>query len=175
MKIIPTGLYNQLLFNLLFFKIENLKIGFTTTALLGKLLNEGDITNQQFNRFWTAARAFHIRTYEYALDNLPRNDDLLINAQVRNFETRRSASSSIDQLLYFIKRYVLYFLEGLAKYLLRKPLRLYSQISDCVIIMFVLSWWKKVLISRETYFLVLKIFENVFFFNFKKQFQHKSF
>ena len=69
MKIIPMGLYNLLLFNLLFFKDENLEIGFTTKALLEKLLNEGDITNQQFNRFLMAARAFHIRTYEYAFDN----------------------------------------------------------------------------------------------------------
>ena len=116
-----------------FFIDENL-IGFAIKALLEKLLNEGDITNQQFNRFLTVARAFHIRTYEYALDNIPRNDDLLINARVLNFETRRSASTSIDQLLYFIKQYVMYFLEGGAKYLLRKLLRLYSQISNCVVI-----------------------------------------
>ena len=137
MKIIPTGLYNLLLFNLLFFKDENLENGFTTKALLEKLLNEGDITNQQFNRFLTAATTFHIHTYEYALDNLPRNDGLLINARVLNFETRISASTSIEQLLYFIKRYVMYFLESLAKYLLQKSLRLYSQILDCFINMFV--------------------------------------
>ena len=68
MKIILTGLYD-----LLFFKDENLEIRFATKVLLEKLLNESDITNQQFNRFLTAARAFHIRTYEYALENLPRN------------------------------------------------------------------------------------------------------
>ena len=137
MKIIPTDLYNLVLFNLLFFKDENLEIGFATKALLEKLLNKDDITNEQFNRFLTAAKAFHIRTYEYALDNLSRKDDLLINARVLSFDTRRSKSTSIDQLLYFIKRYVMYFLGSMAKYLLRKPLRLYSQIPDCAIIMFV--------------------------------------
>ena len=114
MKILPTGLYNLLLFNLLFFKDENLEIGFATKALLEKLLNEDDITNQQFNRFLTAAKA-----------------------RVLSFDTRRSERTSNDQLLYFIKRYVMYFLGSMAKYLLRKPLRLYSQIPDCAIIMFV--------------------------------------
>ena len=114
MKIIPTDLYNLLLFNLLFFKDENLEIGFATKALLEKLLNEDDITNQQFNRFLTAAKA-----------------------RVLSFDTRRSERTSNDQLLYFIKRYVMYFLGSMAKYHLRKPLRLYSQIPDCAIIMFV--------------------------------------
>ena len=82
MKIIPRGLYNLLLFNLLIFKDENLEIGFATKALLEKLLKNGDIINQQFNRFLTAAGAFYICTYEYALGYLPRNDDLLINARV---------------------------------------------------------------------------------------------
>ena len=82
MKIVPASLHNLLFFNLLFFINENLETGFATKALLEKLLNEGDITNQQFNNFLAAARAFHVRTYEYALDNLPRNDDLLINAQL---------------------------------------------------------------------------------------------
>ena len=51
----------------------------------------------------------------------------------------------------------MYFSEGLAKRLLRKPLWLYSQISDCVIIIFV--FWadeKKSYLARETY-LVLQI------------------
>ena len=90
----------MLLLNLLFFKVGNLEIGFATKALLEKLLNEGDITNQRFNRFSTGVTAFHIHTYEYTLDNLPRNDDLLINPRVLNFETRRLASTSIEQLLY---------------------------------------------------------------------------
>ena len=51
-------------------------------ASVMKGLKDGDIINQQFNRFLTAAGAFYICTYEYALDNLPRNDDLLINARV---------------------------------------------------------------------------------------------
>ena len=54
MKVIHTDLYEMLLFNLLFFKDENLEIGFTTKALLEKLSTEGDIL--------TAARAFHNRT-----------------------------------------------------------------------------------------------------------------
>ena len=114
------------------------KLALLKKTILEKLLNKGDITNQQFNRFLTAARAFHIHIYEYTLDKLPRNDDLVINVRVLNFETRGSESTSIEQLLYLIKRYVMYFLEGLAKSLLRKPLLLYSQISDCVIIMFLL-------------------------------------
>ena len=69
MKITPTSLYNLLLFNLLLSKDENLEISFGIKALLEKLLNEGDITNQQFNRVLTVARAFHIHTYECALDN----------------------------------------------------------------------------------------------------------
>lgn len=45
MKIIPLGLYNLLLFNLLFFKDENLEIGFAKKTILEMLLNKGDITN----------------------------------------------------------------------------------------------------------------------------------
>ena len=40
MKIVPTGLHNLLLFNLPFFINENVEIGFATTILLQKLLNE---------------------------------------------------------------------------------------------------------------------------------------
>ena len=54
MKVIHTDLYEMLLFNLLFFKDQNLEIGFTTKALLEKLSTEGDIL--------TAARAFYNRT-----------------------------------------------------------------------------------------------------------------
>ena len=103
-------LHNLSLFNLLFYTDKKMEIGFATKTLLEKLLNEGNRSvnnDQQFSRFLMAARAFYIRTYAHALDNLSRNDELLINARVLNFKIRRSRSTSIDQLLYFKKWYVM--------------------------------------------------------------------
>ena len=51
MKIVPMGLHNLLVFNLLFYTDKNLEIGFATKALLEKLLNERDITISSLTDF----------------------------------------------------------------------------------------------------------------------------
>jgi len=90
---------------MLFLKIDDeLEIGFTTKALLNRLLNNGDIAHQQVRSFHRAVRAYHSRTLEYALFNLPRNEELLINAKVINFDSRRYKETSVDQFRYFIER-----------------------------------------------------------------------
>ena len=76
--------------------------GIITRRELQKLLNEGDITNVQVNHFYEGVRAFYARALEYALDNLPMKDDLLINAKFVNLGLRNNALFS--QVEYFIQR-----------------------------------------------------------------------
>ena len=82
---------------------EYIFIGIITRREIQKLLNEGDITNVQVNNFYEGVRAFYARALEYALDNLPMKDDLLINAKFVNFGLRNNALFS--QVEYFIQRY----------------------------------------------------------------------
>jgi len=56
---------------------EKLNVGFTTRARLNRLLDAGDITPQQVQRFQQAAQAFLVRAVEYALDKLPLREALL--------------------------------------------------------------------------------------------------
>ena len=115
-----------------------------------------------------------MRTFEYALDELARNGDLLINGRFLNFQTRRSASTSIDQLLYFIKRHVTYFLQAVWQSTFPDKLcefihKFRTALQLCLCFKLI----KKVLLNKET-FLVLKILENVFSY-FKQQFQYTPF
>lgn len=55
-------------------------IGIGTKTCIQKLVQEGDISQTQVTKFYASARAFYVRSMEYALANLPVKDSLLENA-----------------------------------------------------------------------------------------------
>lgn len=69
-----------------------------------KLLNEGDIGQSQVTEFYKSVRAFYVRAFEYALDNLPLKDELLRNARFTSFTAKDNALFS--QVEYFVDRSV---------------------------------------------------------------------
>jgi len=73
-----------------------------TRQHLDKLLREGDITMQQLKRFYSAAWNFYIAAANYALYNLPLEDELLENAEFVYFPRR--AEATISQITYFISQ-----------------------------------------------------------------------
>jgi len=81
---------------------SSLFIGIVTRQHLDKLLREGDITLLQLKKFYSAAWNFYIAAANYALYNLPLEDELLANAEFVYFPRR--AEATISQVTYFISR-----------------------------------------------------------------------
>ena len=75
-----------------------------TKSCVMKLYNEGDISQSQMTTFYASVRAFYVRAFEYALANLPLQDDLLKNATFVNFNSREN--STFTHVEYFVQRYL---------------------------------------------------------------------
>ena len=67
---------------------EKLVIGFVTRATVDRLLEEGDITSEQVQRFQQAAVAFLERAVEYAMKKLPMKEPLLKHATFLDVQQR---------------------------------------------------------------------------------------
>lgn len=73
-----------------------------TRQLLVRLEQEGDISSNQVKRFYDGVRQFYLTAATYAIENLPMNDPLLMNAEFVYFPRREHAS--ISQVTYFVSR-----------------------------------------------------------------------
>ena len=69
---------------------------------LRKLLEDGDIGQEQVTKFYASARCFYVQAISYSLTNLPLSDDMLTNASFVSFKKRESAKFS--QVEYFVGR-----------------------------------------------------------------------
>ena len=79
----------------------HLFIGFTTKQSLQKLLNEGDISEHDYNKFYKGARTFFITAAEYVIKTYPLKDDLLKHAKFVDFENQEEATfSSVEYFIY---------------------------------------------------------------------------
>lgn len=67
---------------------RKLNIGFTTRAKLNRLLDDGDITPQQMEKFHEAALAFLINAVEYTLKKLPLQEPLLKHTKFADVRQR---------------------------------------------------------------------------------------
>ncbi|GAA6086937.1 adhesion G protein-coupled receptor E3-like isoform X1 [Tachysurus ichikawai] len=82
---------------------NKLSVGFTTRARLNHLLDAGDITAHQVDKFQTAALKFLMKAVEYALQKLPLKEPLLNHA--RFVDVRQRAECGVEDALYFVERY----------------------------------------------------------------------
>ncbi|KAK1897877.1 Zinc finger BED domain containing protein 5 [Dissostichus eleginoides] len=82
---------------------EKLVIGFTTRATLNRLLDAGDITPQQVQRFQQAAVAFLVRAVEYAMKKLPMREPLIKHAMFLDVQQR--VECGVEDALYFVDRF----------------------------------------------------------------------
>lgn len=64
----------------------NLEVGFSTKALVNKLISSREVENHTVDELFNGVRIFHTTTFNYGLNHLPHNDELVINAQLVNFE-----------------------------------------------------------------------------------------
>ena len=78
-------------------------IGLITRSTLHTRLDNGALAPSQSKRFYESVRAFYVHAFEYALKNLPLNDELLKNANFVNFTLR--TDSAFAQVEYFVTRY----------------------------------------------------------------------
>ncbi|XP_062848412.1 uncharacterized protein LOC134310716 [Trichomycterus rosablanca] len=78
-------------------------IGFTTRATLSRLLDAGDITPQQVERFHQAALAFLIGAVEYAIVKLPLRETLLKHA--RFVDVQQRTECEVNDAAYFVERF----------------------------------------------------------------------
>ena len=81
---------------------KDLQIGFTTRLCLMKLLNDGDVSDCQVKRFFTAVTCFYETAVQYAIDNLPHGDEVLQNSRFLNYEKKEG--STFTQIEYFLSR-----------------------------------------------------------------------
>ncbi|XP_028303727.1 uncharacterized protein LOC114463975 isoform X6 [Gouania willdenowi] len=82
---------------------EKLVIGFTTRATLNRLLEAGDVTLQQVQRFQQAAVAFLERAVEYAIKKLPMKEPLIKHAMFLDVQQR--AECGVEDAFYFVDRF----------------------------------------------------------------------
>ena len=87
---------------ILYYIDESIFIGIITRSKLRTLVNSGDISPTESNKFFSV-RAFYVLAMKYALKNLPLNDDLLKKASFVNFSSRNDVTFS--QVEYFVDRY----------------------------------------------------------------------
>ena len=80
---------------------RKLNIDFTTRVKLNRLLDDGDITSQQMEKFHEAALAFLINAMDYALKKLPLQEPLLKHAKF--VDVRQRLECGIEDALYFVE------------------------------------------------------------------------
>lgn len=83
---------------------ECLLIGFMTKQTIQRLLNEGDISTQQYSLFFRAVKAFLVRATEYLLKWCPLEDELLTHSTWLDFENR--LEKSFLSVQYFVLHYL---------------------------------------------------------------------
>ena len=77
-------------------------IGFATKMLLNALLDEGDILQEDANKFHKAVRGFEIEALNYSKTRLPIKDDVVKHARFLNVQRR--LDTNFDDVLYFVHR-----------------------------------------------------------------------
>jgi hypothetical protein len=55
-------------------------------------LDEGDLSDSEVKTFYMAVRSFYEKAVQYAIKNLPLDDEVLRNAAFVNFEARETAA-----------------------------------------------------------------------------------
>ena len=66
------------------------------------MFDEGDISEAQYARFYTAMRAFHLEVINYTLNNFLFEDDFLKDARFLDFQDLKR---SFQNVLWFIDYY----------------------------------------------------------------------
>ena len=79
-------------------------IGFTTRGTLNRLLDAGDITPQQVQRFQQAAVAFLVGAVESAMKKPPMREPLIKHAM--SLDVQQRAECGVEDALYFVHRLV---------------------------------------------------------------------
>lgn len=77
-------------------------VGFVTKSTLNRLVASGDASPRDEIKFYSGAKAFFVRAFEYGLARMPLNDPLLCSAKFVNFEERENITFSMPH--YFIQR-----------------------------------------------------------------------
>ena len=89
---------------------EDIFIGMYTRQCLQRLFREGDLSSTEKTIIFIAVWAFYVPAMEYALANLPFNNDVLKNATFAHIPSREDAS--FVQVKFFVSRYITKFTHG---------------------------------------------------------------
>ena len=71
---------------------SSLEVGLNVGLFICELFNAREINKYDTERFYSAARSFHVTAYRNELKIIPHSNELLRNAEVINWETRRDSS-----------------------------------------------------------------------------------
>ena len=81
---------------------KELFVAIVTRIKINKCLADGDISDQEVKKFYSAVREFYIAAAKYMQNNLPLHDDTLMNAHFVNWEERNLAR--FEEVTYFVQR-----------------------------------------------------------------------
>lgn len=93
----------------MFIEHQNIYLGGTTKAMLNKLLNEGDITETKYNKFFYAAHCYFKNSLAYILGKFQLREELIQNAVWINIPHRLEAEW--QNVEYFYDRFDAIFQE----------------------------------------------------------------
>ena len=85
---------------------EHLFVGFLARLKVKKLLENGDISENQYDIFFQACLSCHETGFLYALKNFPLNNDLFKHARFFNFLDQKCSFESIHFLTEELKHYI---------------------------------------------------------------------
>lgn len=79
-----------------------LRVGSEPHELVTNLLEDGSISQKEFDSFFDGAQAFFIEAVRYAMEWLPVKDKLIKAARFLNFDNRTNAD--LKDVEYFVKQ-----------------------------------------------------------------------
>lgn len=94
------------------FKEENILdsskmfVGFLLRTKLNELLNEGDISERDFDSFYSSVLEFHRTAFIYAIDNFPLQDEFLQHARFLIFYDQKCTFESVLFVAEKLKSYI---------------------------------------------------------------------
>ncbi len=84
-----------------------MNVGFTTRMKINRLLDRGEVTQQQVDKFQKSAVMFLMKAVEYGLRKVPLRVPLLQHAKVADLGQRLECG--VDDALFFVERLGLHF------------------------------------------------------------------
>lgn len=87
---------------------SSVDIGFVTRTTLNGLVESGDVSPREEKKFYTGAKAFFLRAFQYGEERIPVGDSVLRNAQFVHFDRGQRVYFIFDASIFCSKVCVIF-------------------------------------------------------------------